>query len=90
MSNPADYTPPRVWTWRRPGDGRYASIKRAVAGARHERTLQPYSLATPGGVKVMVMLETLLAAEQGAWHEAGDSDNLDRLPSSAVAGDSAC
>ncbi len=75
----AAYTPPRVWTWNAANGGRFAAINRPVAGATHERELpvgrhplQLYSLATPNGVKVTVMLEELLAlghsgAEYDAW-----------------------
>jgi GSH-dependent disulfide-bond oxidoreductase len=73
------YTPPQVWTWNRGNGGQFASINRPVAGATHERELpvgrhplQLYSLGTPNGVKVTVMLEELLAlghagAEYDAW-----------------------
>ena len=73
------YIPPRVWTWEAPSGGSFASINRPVAGATHERKLpvgehplQLYSLATPNGVKVTIMLEELLAlghtgAEYDAW-----------------------
>jgi GST-like protein len=79
MSDPTPYTPPRVWTWNKPSGGRFASINRPIAGPTHERALpvgrhplQLYSLATPNGVKVTVMLEELLAlghaeAEYDAW-----------------------
>ena len=79
MSNATDYTPPKVWTWDRESGGKFASINRPVAGATHEKVLpvgrhplQLYSLATPNGVKVTVMLEELLAlgysgAEYDAW-----------------------
>lgn len=79
MNEPADYTPPPVWTWHKASGGRFASINRPVAGPTHERELpvgrhplQLYSLATPNGVKVTVMLEELLAlghagAEYDAW-----------------------
>ena len=79
MTNPTDYTPPRVWAWQKPSGGTFASINRPIAGATHERALpvgrhplQLYSLATPNGVKVTVMLEELLArghkgAEYDAW-----------------------
>ena len=75
----APYTPPRVWTWNQANGGRFAAINRPVAGATHERALpvgrhplQLYSLGTPNGVKVTVMLEELLAlghagAEYDAW-----------------------
>ena len=73
------YTPPRIWTWKQENGGRFASINRPVAGATHEKALpvgrhplQLYSLGTPNGVKVTVMLEELLArgfegAEYDAW-----------------------
>jgi GST-like protein len=63
------YTPPKVWTWNKENGGKFASINRPTAGAREEKTLpvgkhpfQLYSLATPNGVKVTLMLEELLAA----------------------------
>ena len=73
------YTPPAVWTWNQGNGGRFANINRPVAGATHEKALpvgrhplQLYSLGTPNGVKVTVMLEELLAlghagAEYDAW-----------------------
>lgn len=73
------YTPPKVWTWDKESGGRFAKINRPVAGATHEKDLQVgkhplqlYSLGTPNGVKVTVMLEELLAlghrgAEYDAW-----------------------
>ncbi len=73
------YTPPKVWTWDQESGGRFASINRPIAGATHDKDLdvgkhplQLYSLATPNGVKVTVMLEELLAlghegAEYDAW-----------------------
>jgi len=79
MSDANEYVPPKVWTWTKPSGGRFASINRPVAGPTHERELpvgrhplQLYSLATPNGVKVTVMLEELLAlgltgAEYDAW-----------------------
>jgi GSH-dependent disulfide-bond oxidoreductase len=78
MTNPTDYTPPRIWTWQKPSGGTFASINRPIAGATHERALpvgrhplQLYSLATPNGVKVTVMLEELLArGHQGAEYDA--------------------
>lgn len=75
----SDYTPPKVWTWNRESGGRFASINRPIAGPTHEKDLpvgkhpiQLYSLATPNGVKVTIMLEELLAlghagAEYDAW-----------------------
>jgi GST-like protein len=78
MNEIADYTPPTVWTWDKSSGGRFASINRPVAGATHdkelpvgEHSLQLYSLATPNGVKVTVMLEELLAAgHTGAEYDA--------------------
>ena len=79
MTDTADYTPPKVWTWNKEAGGRFASINRPIAGATHDQDLpvgkhplQLYSLATPNGVKVTVMLEELLAAghvgaEYDAW-----------------------
>lgn len=79
MSDSAAYTPPKVWTWNPDSGGPFAKINRPVAGPTHERELpvgkhplQLYSLATPNGVKVTVMLEELLAlghagAEYDAW-----------------------
>ena len=79
MSNATEYTPPKVWTWDQESGGEFASINRPVAGATHGKDLpvghhplQLYSLATPNGVKVPVMLEELLAlghrgAEYDAW-----------------------
>ena len=75
----SDYTPPKVWTWDQESGGRFANINRPVAGATHEKELpvgrhplQLYSLGTPNGVKVTIMLEELLAlghsgAEYDAW-----------------------
>ena len=61
------YTPPEVWTWDTESGGRFAKINRPIAGATHEKELprgehdlQLYSLATPNGVKVTLMLEELL------------------------------
>ncbi|MDB5414510.1 MAG: putative glutathione S-transferase [Rubritepida sp.] len=79
MSNAPEYTPPEVWTWNKANGGRFASINRPVAGPTHDKELpvgrhplQLYSLGTPNGVKVTVMLEELLAlghegAEYDAW-----------------------
>ena len=72
------YTPPKVWTWDRENGGKFASINRPIAGATHEKVLpvgkhpiQLYSLATPNGVKVTVMLEELLAlGVTGAEYDA--------------------
>jgi GST-like protein len=74
-----EYTPPAVWTWSKENGGRFANINRPISGATHEKDLpvgrhplQLYSLATPNGVKVTLMLEELLAlghkgAEYDAW-----------------------
>jgi len=79
MSTPPDYAPPKVWTWNKANGGRFANINRPIAGPTHEKDLpvgqhplQLYSLGTPNGVKVTVMLEELLAlghrgAEYDAW-----------------------
>jgi len=75
----SDYTPPKVWVWNKPNGGRFANINRPIAGPTHDKELpvgrhplQLYSLGTPNGVKVTVMLEELLAlghrgAEYDAW-----------------------
>ena len=75
----ATYTPPKVWTWNKESGGRFASINRPIAGPTHDKELpvgkhplQLYSLGTPNGVKVTIMLEELLAlghkgAEYDAW-----------------------
>ena len=78
MSDNAVYEPPKVWKWERENGGRFASINRPVSGATHEKELprgkhphQLYSLATPNGVKVTIMLEELLAAgHAGAEYDA--------------------
>ena len=79
MSNTNEYTPPAVWTWAKGSGGQFANINRPIAGATHDKALpvgrhplQLYSLATPNGQKVTVMLEELLAlghtgAEYDAW-----------------------
>jgi GST-like protein len=79
MNDSSDYVPPKVWAWNKTNGGQFASINRPVAGATHEKdlpvgrhSLQLYSLATPNGVKVTIMLEELLAlgrsdAEYDAW-----------------------
>ncbi|UWQ34032.1 glutathione-dependent disulfide-bond oxidoreductase [Leisingera sp. M527] len=83
------YTPPTVWKWEQENGGEFASTNRPVAGATHDKELpagkhplQLYSLATPNGVKVTVMLEELLAkghagAEYDAWIiKIGDGDQF--------------
>ena len=77
-NQPSDYTPPKVWTWDAESGGRWASINRPIAGSTHEKPLpvgqhpiQLYSLGTPNGVKVTVMLEELLAlGKSGAEYDA--------------------
>jgi len=75
----SEYTPPKVWTWNKESGGRFANINRPIAGPTHDKELpvgrhplQLYSLGTPNGVKVTIMLEELLAlghsgAEYDAW-----------------------
>ena len=78
MSDNPAYEPPQVWKWERENGGRFANINRPVSGATHEAELprgkhphQLYSLATPNGVKVTIMLEELLAAgHAGAEYDA--------------------
>jgi len=79
MTNSSDYVPPKVWTWSKASGGQFANINRPISGPTHDKELpvgrhplQLYSLATPNGVKVTVMLEELLAlghsgAEYDAW-----------------------
>ncbi|WP_031409399.1 glutathione-dependent disulfide-bond oxidoreductase [Thiomonas sp. FB-Cd] len=79
MTDTSPYTPPPIWSWNKENGGRFANINRPIAGATHDKQLpqghhpmQLYSLATPNGVKVTVMLEELLAlghrgAEYDAW-----------------------
>jgi GST-like protein len=72
-----NYTPPKVWTWDAENGGEWASLNRPIAGATHDKTLpvgdhpfQLYSMGTPNGVKVTVMLEELLAAGHAADYDA--------------------
>ena len=79
MTDATSYTPPEVWTWNKDNGGRFANINRPIAGPTHEKALpvgrhplQLYSLGTPNGIKVTVLLEELLAlghagAEYDAW-----------------------
>ncbi|MBD2152008.1 glutathione-dependent disulfide-bond oxidoreductase [Pseudanabaena sp. FACHB-1277] len=79
MTDTPDYIPPKVWTWNKPSGGSFANINRPIAGATHDKDLpigkhplQLYSLGTPNGVKVTILLEELLAlghaeAEYDAW-----------------------
>jgi GST-like protein len=78
VTESSSYTPPKVWKWDAESGGRFAKINRPIAGATHEKDLpvgkhplQLYSLATPNGVKVTVLLEELLAiGRQGAEYDA--------------------
>ena len=89
MTNDTSYTPPKVWKWEPGNGGQFANINRPIAGATHDKVLpvgkhpiQLYSLATPNGVKVTVMLEELLAlGHAGAEYDAylikiGDGDQF--------------
>jgi GST-like protein len=79
MTDLSEHTPPKVWVWNKPNGGQFANINRPIAGPTHEKELpigrhplQLYSLGTPNGVKVTIMLEELLAlgrhgAEYDAW-----------------------
>jgi GST-like protein len=78
MTDATDYTPPKVWTWDSESGGTWAKINRPIAGATHEKALprgqhplQLYSLGTPNGAKVTIMLEELLAlGHRGAEYDA--------------------
>ena len=89
MTDTPDYTPPKIWSWNKPSGGWFANINRPISGATHEKDLpvgrhplQLYSLGTPNGVKVTIMLEELLAlghsgAEYDAWLiRIGDGDQF--------------
>ena len=89
VSDSSSYTPPKVWTWDAESGGRFAKINRPIAGSTHEKELpvgehplQLYSLATPNGVKVTILLEELLAiGKQDAEYDAyfiniGDGDQF--------------
>ena len=102
MTDSTAYTPPKVWTWAQPNGGAFASINRPIAGPTHQKELpigrhplQLYSLGTPNGVKVTILLEELLAlghsgAEYDAWLiniRDGDqfgSDFVDINPNSKI------
>ena len=86
---PSDYVVPKVWSWDSPSGGQFANINRPIAGATHDKVLpvgdhplQLYSLGTPNGVKVSIMLEELLAAghtgaEYDAWYiDIGEGDQF--------------
>ncbi|MGL3821172.1 glutathione-dependent disulfide-bond oxidoreductase [Sphingopyxis sp. R3-92] len=78
MTEQSEYVPPKIWTWDKESGGRFANINRPIAGPTHDKELpigkhplQLYSLGTPNGVKVTVMLEELLAAgHSGAEYDA--------------------
>ncbi len=78
LNQPSGYVPPRVWTWEPGNGGPFASINRPTSGATHDKVLpvgahplQLYSMGTPNGVKVTIMLEELLAAgHAGAEYDA--------------------
>ncbi|HEV7313437.1 glutathione-dependent disulfide-bond oxidoreductase [Sphingopyxis sp.] len=89
MTDNSEYVPPKIWTWDKESGGRFANINRPIAGPTHDKDLpvgkhplQLYSLGTPNGVKVTVMLEELLAAgHSGAEYDAwlikiGDGDQF--------------
>src|SRR5580658_7109774 len=89
MTDASEYVPPKIWTWNKPNGGQFASINRPVSGPTHDKELpvgrhplQLYSLGTPNGVKVTIMLEELLAkgrkgAEYDAWLiKIGDGDQF--------------
>ena len=89
MADILEYEPPKVWSWSKPGGGTFSNINRPVAGPTHEKELpvgrhplQLYSLGTPNGVKVTIMLEEVLAlghsgAEYDAWLiNIGDGDQF--------------
>ncbi|MBB4574807.1 glutathione-dependent disulfide-bond oxidoreductase [Rhizobium lentis] len=89
MNGSSDYVPPKVWTWNKANGGQFANINRPIAGPTHEKELpigrhplQLYSLGTPNGQKVTIMLEELLAlghsgAEYDAWLiRIGDGDQF--------------
>src|ERR1700758_1297695 len=79
MAGSSEYVPSKVWIWNKPNGGRFANINRPISGPTHEKELpvgrhplQLYSLGTPNGVKVTIMLEELLArghngAEYDGW-----------------------
>ncbi len=89
MTDGSEYVPPKVWTWNNANGGRFANINRPISGPTHDKELpvgrhplQLYSLGTPNGVKVTIMLEELLAlghrgAEYDAWLiRIGDGDQF--------------
>ncbi len=87
-NQPSGYVPPQVWTWEAGNGGQFAAINRPTSGATHDKSLpvgdhglQLYSLGTPNGQKVTIMLEELIAAGHGAEYDAwpiriGDGDQF--------------
>ena len=99
MNDECEYIPPRVWKWENKNGGNWESINRPIAGPTHEKQLpvgkhplQLYSMATPNGVKVTVMLEELLALGfEGAQYDAhlikiGDGKDQPELENSGLDG----
>jgi GST-like protein len=87
MSETTSYTPPKKWTWDAPSGGHFASINRPIAGAVFEaelpvgqHPLQLYSMATPNGVKVTLMLEELLEGGHRGPIDTGELCNRIHLP----------
>jgi GST-like protein len=89
MADSSEYTPPKIWVENKPSGGRFANINRPIGGPTHEKELpvgrhplQLYSLGTPNGVKVTILLEELLAlgnsgADYDAWLiKIGDGDQF--------------
>jgi GST-like protein len=77
MTNSSEYTLSKVWTWNYPNSGRFATINRPIAGPTHDKELpvgrhplQLYSLGTPNGVKITILLEELLAIGQSGADNA--------------------
>jgi GST-like protein len=78
MSNSSEYVPPKVWIWDKESGGNFANMNRPIAGAIHEadlpvgkHPLQLYSLGTPNGIKVTILLEELLSlGYEGAEYDA--------------------
>ena len=82
-----NYQPPKVWEWKQNSGGAFANINRPVSGATHERVLpvgthplQLYSLGTPNGQKVTIMLEELLALGAGCRQPPGRQARTHRQP----------
>ena len=78
MSDSSEYVPPKVWKWENESGGKFANINRPIAGSTHDKELpegkhplQLYSLGTPNGIKVTILLEELLAlGHEGAEYDA--------------------